>query len=114
MHRTFPLPQHPAWHAFMDGYLAGITHGIGIGRAQVDQEHADAATFPNQTPRSASYEATRWATDGLSRAEWIARRTAERAAAQTEHEGPSLTPVQIREKAFRSWGRTPHHRQDAA
>ena len=98
----FPLPAHPAWLAFMDGYLAGITHGIGMGRAQVEQEHADAATFPDQTPRTASYAATLWAADGLSRAEWIQRRRAEHAA--RTHHGPSLTGEQIRENAFRSWG----------
>jgi hypothetical protein len=110
----FPPPHHPAWLAFMDGYLAGITHGIGIGRAQVDQEHADATTFPDQAPRAASYDATRWAADGLSRAEWIARRKAERTAALAEYDGPSLSAEQIRENAFRSWGLTPRHRQDAA
>jgi hypothetical protein len=114
MTSRFPPPDHPAWLAFTDGYLAGITHGIGLGRAQVDQEHADSATFPDQAPRTASYEATRWAADGLSRAEWIARRNAERGAALAEYDGPSLSAEQIRENAFRSWGLTPHIRQDAA
>ena len=100
----YPLPDHPAWRAFKDGYLAGITHGIGMGRAQVSQEVADAATFPTETPRTASHEATLWAADGLSRAEWIARRQAERDAARTEYHGSSLTGEQIRENAFRSWG----------
>jgi hypothetical protein len=111
---VYPLPDHPAWLAFMDGYLAGITHGIGLGRAQVDQEHADATTFPNDPARTASYEATRWAADGLSRAEWIAHRRAERTAARAEYDGPNLSAEQIRQNAFRSWGLTPHHRQDAA
>jgi hypothetical protein len=114
MNPRFPPPDHPAWIAFLDGYLAGITHGIGIGRAQVDQEHADAATFPDQTPRTASYEATRWAADGLSRAEWIARRTTERAAALAEYDGPSLSTEEIRENAFRSWGLIDLDRWNAA
>jgi hypothetical protein len=109
----YPPPQHPAWRAFADGYLAGITHGIGMGRAQVDQEHADARTFPTETPRTASYEATMWAADGLSRAEWITRCQAERAAARAEHQGSNLTGEQIREKARQSWGLT-HYQLDAA
>jgi hypothetical protein len=104
MSHRFPPPTDPAWRAFMAGYEAGIVHGIGMGRAQVSQETADAATFPNDPPRTASYEATRWAADGLSRAEWITRRKAERAAAQAEYAGPSLRAEQIRENAFRSWG----------
>jgi hypothetical protein len=111
--RRFPLPDHPAWIAFYDGYLAGITHGIGMGRAQVSQEVADAATFHTETPRTASHETTLWAADGLSRAEWIARRQAERAAARTEYHGPSLTGEQIRENAYRSWGLT-RYQQHAA
>jgi hypothetical protein len=100
----FPPPTHPAWIAFADGYLAGITQGIGMGRAQVEQEHADAATFPTENPRTASHEATLWAADGLSRAEWIARRHAERTAARTEYSGPNLNGKQIRENAYRAWG----------
>jgi hypothetical protein len=42
----YPLPDHPTWTAFMDGYLAGITYGIGMGRAQVSQEYAEAEIFP--------------------------------------------------------------------
>jgi hypothetical protein len=109
----WPSTAGPAWRAFTAGYEAGIIAGIGMGRAQVSQEVADAATFPTETPRTASHEATRWAADGLSRAEWIARRQAERAAACTEHHGPSLTGEQIRENAYRSWGLT-RYRQDAA
>jgi hypothetical protein len=45
-----PLPTTgpPGVAAFLDGYLAGITHGLGLGRAQGDQEHTDANTFPDQ------------------------------------------------------------------
>jgi hypothetical protein len=96
----------PSWRAFTAGYEAGIVAGIGLGRAQVSQEVADAATFPHEAPRTASHEATLWAADGLSRAEWIARRQAERDAARTEYHGPSLTGEQIRENAYQSWGLT--------
>jgi hypothetical protein len=102
----WPTTTGPAWRAFTAGYEAGIVAGIGLGRAQVSQEIADAATFPHETPRTASHEATLWAADGLSRAEWIARRQAERAAARAEYQGPSLTGGQIRENAYQSWGLT--------
>jgi hypothetical protein len=100
----WPTTPGPAWRAFTAGYEAGILAGIGLGRAQVSQEVADAATFPHETPRTASHEATLWAADGLSRAEWIARRQAERDAARAEYHGPNLTGEQIRENAHRSWG----------
>jgi hypothetical protein len=116
----YPPPHHPAWIAFMDGYLAGITHGIGIGRAQVSQELTDAETFPNETPRTASYEALSWAREGLSRAEWIERQKAEHAAREIERYAridevtPPQSAEQIRENAFRSWGLTDLSRCNAA
>jgi hypothetical protein len=33
----------------MGGYLAGITHGIGLGRAQIGQEYAHADIFLEET-----------------------------------------------------------------
>jgi len=108
----YPPPWHPAWNAFNDGYLAGVIAGIGLGRAQVSAEYADAETFPNETPRTASYDALWWARDGLSRHEWNARQKAEQATRKRDHAeilaryGPPLTPEQIRENAARSWGLT--------
>jgi hypothetical protein len=109
----FPLPDHPAWLAFMDGRLAGITHGIGLGRTQVDQEHADAATFPHQgfEPRAMKRP------DGRPmdcRVPSGSHAKVERAAARAEYSGPGLSAEQIRENAFRSWGLIDLDRWNAA
>jgi hypothetical protein len=110
----------PSWRPFLAGYEAGIIHGIGMGRAQVSQEHADAATFPNETPRPATYDALAWAREGLSRTEWINRQKAEHAARQAERyaridtTNPPKTAAQIRENAFASWGISDQARTSAA
>lgn len=117
---VWPSTAGPSWRAFTAGYEAGIIAGIGMGRAQVSQELADAETFPTETPRTASYEALSWAREGLSRAEWIERQKREHAEreraryARIDQHSPPQTPEQIRENAFRSWGLIDLSRWDAA
>lgn len=101
-------PNATRWDVFIAGYLAGITHGIGMGRAEVAQECADAETFPHdRASPTPSHESVLFACEGLSRAEWLDRQRAERAE-RTAHQYPSpaLNPEQIRENAYRSWGLT--------
>jgi hypothetical protein len=85
-----------------------------MGRAQISQEYADAETFPGRTPSLPSFAAVMFAADGLSRHEFIKRRAAEREAARAEYTGPNLTPEQIRENAFQSWGLIDLDRRNAA
>jgi hypothetical protein len=101
---VFPPPDHPAWLAFLDGYLAGITHGVGMGRAQISQEYAHAEIFPDETPPTPSHASVIFAAHGLSRHEVTHLRAAQRQAARTEYTGPNLTGEQIREKGYQSWG----------
>ena len=110
----YPPPHHPAWIAFMDGYLAGITRGIEMGRAQISQEYAHAEIFPDETPPAPSHASVMFAANGLARHEITKRRAAEHRAARTEYTGPNLTGEQIRENAFRSWGLIDLDRWNAA
>jgi hypothetical protein len=111
----YPNADHPSWNAFFEGYLAGIIVGIGMGRAQVSQERADAWTFPHRPPRTPTFEACMWASQGLSRAEVFQRQRAEYTERHTRrYRAPALSAEDIRVNAFRSWGLDRARRQVAA
>ena len=95
------------WDVFTAGYLAGITAGIGMGRAQVSQEFAHAEIFPGETPPTPSYESTMFAAPGLSRVEVHTRRAAEHTTDRRHYVRPGRTAEEIRANAFRSWGLRP-------
>jgi hypothetical protein len=96
----FYPPWHPYWDAVMDGYAAGLQHGIEMGRAQIEaEEHPIWAAIIASVNRGAGDLARRAGPIGhAERQAWLRQRAEDR----TQH--PGWTIEQIREHAHRSWG----------
>jgi len=102
MATAFYPPWHPFWDAVMDGYAAGLAHGIEIGRAQIEaEEHPIWQQIIDNVNRGAAALARRPGPIGhTERQAWLRQRAEDRA----QH--PGWTMQQIREHAYQSWGLT--------